>query len=651
MWLLSLSVVALAASHGCGGGASQGPSTAGSAGLSTAGSGGSGTGGHAGSARAAGAAGETACSAAGASTGCEEASVDASGNDIVSADGALTVSIPAGALDVGVSITIQTVAAGIAGAVGNVYELGPEGITFKKPIALTLKTPTDASIGDFRRLRMANLVGDAWQPLSVQWIEYNGPSIGGLTTHFSKYALTAEAETVACQCGPENKSCCVAGMFDEKTCSCSVAGYYDDAASCALWWSKNYEFVWNDQDCLAQTIDWDLTACSEDWRQCCREAGGVGPLFNGTTTDTVLVAPQAKRCVCDLGCGDSKTAEASFLGCVREKVAYGKTLANPDAICAPPGDNEGGAPGAGGSGELPSSGGSQNGSGGGQNGGSGGGGANGSGGGSGVPPTCSNGLQACTDAATGVTACFDLINDVEHCGSCDEACGAGNHCSQGICCAPQEQACFDAASGMQRCYDLSQSHDHCGACLNACAQNEECLGRACTCKSPLKKCSGSCVDVNGDDPQNCGDCGHTCTNPPPDDCADATTVRAYTGPGACESGHCDGYASSESACPADEACSAGVCVPCSPAYSYYYACLGTTITGSTVAEVAAEMIATNNAFGGGGCSDASCPAVNGAPNGLELLSVDEANLTFTYQSECTHAIATEPVSPSCAPIP
>jgi hypothetical protein len=546
------------------------------------GSGGAGPGGRAEiAAGAPGAAGETECSAAGASASCEQASVDASGRDIVSADGMLTLSIPEGALDAAVTVTIQTLAGDVEGAVGNLYELEPEGLTFKKPVAVTIRTPAAASVGDFRRLRVANLVSDVWQPLAVEWLEYNGPSIGGLTTHFSKYALTAEAEPAACQCAPENKTCCTAGSFDEATCSCSISGYYDDPSSCSLWWSKNYDFVWKDQDCLAQKIDWNMTACSEDWRQCCREAGGVGPLFNGMTSDSLVVAPEAQRCVCDLGCGDSKTAEASFLGCVRQKAADGKTLANPDAICGPPNgpggaggaENDNGAAGSGGSADMASSGGtrssgggnggtgggSHNGTGGAQNTGSGGsGGGPSTGGSGGAPPTCSNGLQPCTDPDTGVTTCLDLISNVDHCGTCDNACGAGNHCSQGICCAPQEEACADG--GGEECFDLSQSNDHCGTCLHACAENEACADGACTCEYPFESCAGQCIDVEGDDAENCGDCGVHCDQPPSPTCVNSTTLRTASANGTCESGICT-YPTSDSACPADETCWDGACVP------------------------------------------------------------------------------------------
>jgi hypothetical protein len=49
----------------------------------------------------------------------------------------------------GVAVTIRTITNGSEDVVGNVYELQPEGLTFKKPVALRLRAPATA---DGRRL-------------------------------------------------------------------------------------------------------------------------------------------------------------------------------------------------------------------------------------------------------------------------------------------------------------------------------------------------------------------------------------------------------------------------------------------------------------------------------------------------------------------
>src|SRR5438552_12405250 len=65
--------------------------------------------------------------------------IGASGGTASSSDGNVQVSIPAGAVDGNVTITVAAIAPPAAGSFGNVYEIGPTGTQFKVPVAMTFK--------------------------------------------------------------------------------------------------------------------------------------------------------------------------------------------------------------------------------------------------------------------------------------------------------------------------------------------------------------------------------------------------------------------------------------------------------------------------------------------------------------------------------
>jgi hypothetical protein len=116
--------------------------------------------------------------------------------------------------------------------------------------------------------------------------------------------------------------------------------------------------------------------------------------------------------------------------------------------------------------------------------------------------SCQSGMTDCGGS------CVDLQSNRAHCGSCGDACAAGEVCSGGAC----ELSC---QSGMTdcggNCVDLDSDRAHCGGCGNACAAGEVCSGGACelSCQAGLTNCSGVCVNLLTDD-QNCGSCGHGC---------------------------------------------------------------------------------------------------------------------------------------------
>ncbi|KAL8481506.1 hypothetical protein ACS0TY_027858 [Phlomoides rotata] len=83
---------------------------------------------------------------------------------------------------------------------------------------------------------------------------------------------------------------------------------------------------------------------------------------------------------------------------------------------------------------------------------------------------CANDPNVCSDPERnpwgGTTCCShrfckDILNDPNHCGSCDRVCGFGF-----ICCGGN-------------CVDTRNDHHHCGACFEECPRGNKCTYSMC----------------------------------------------------------------------------------------------------------------------------------------------------------------------------
>ncbi len=61
------------------------------------------------------------------------------------------------------------------------------------------------------------------------------------------------------------------------------------------------------------------------------------------------------------------------------------------------------------------------------------------------------------------------------------------------------------------CRNVGTDPNHCGACDQSCGAGGFCIGGTCapSCEAPLTQCRAQCVDLEND-PQNCGSCGRAC---------------------------------------------------------------------------------------------------------------------------------------------
>ena len=105
------------------------------------------------------------------------------------------------------------------------------------------------------------------------------------------------------------------------------------------------------------------------------------------------------------------------------------------------------------------------------------------------------------------SGCKDLSTDQQNCGTCGNACAAGQSCQGGQClCSAGLLACAGSC--------VASDATHCGSCTTMCAGGQVCAANACaaSCPTGQAQCAdGACVPPNGGTALHCGGC-----NPCPD---------------------------------------------------------------------------------------------------------------------------------------
>jgi hypothetical protein len=140
-------------------------------------------------------------------------------------------------------------------------------------------------------------------------------------------------------------------------------------------------------------------------------------------------------------------------------------------------------------------------------------------------PSCDAGYASCDNNAN--NGCEQNVStDVTHCGNCTTACSyanatptcAGGTCSIGSCSYLYGNCNSNATDGCEK--SLSGDIANCGTCGNTCNATNgtpSCSSGACSisCSSGYQNCDnnlGNGCEINtNSDPNNCGSCGHVCT--------------------------------------------------------------------------------------------------------------------------------------------
>ena len=118
------------------------------------------------------------------------ASIGAAGGTLASADGKLTLTVPAGALTANVSLSIQPITNFAHGKIGSAYRLTPDGQTFAQPVTLTFAYNDDDVLGS-----SADVLGAAFQTATGFWRWVDAPILNTIaktvsvrSTHFSDWS-------------------------------------------------------------------------------------------------------------------------------------------------------------------------------------------------------------------------------------------------------------------------------------------------------------------------------------------------------------------------------------------------------------------------------------------------------------------------------
>ena len=197
----------------------------------------------------------------------------------------------------------------------------------------------------------------------------------------------------------------------------------------------------------------------------------------------------------------------------------------------------------------------------------GGGGTGGTDGGAAVTDHCKSPSKVCAGT------CVDVETDNANCGACGTACGDGEVCAGGTCgttCGPALTRCT-ATDGTDHCKDTAHDPANCGTCGTACTTPVNAVG-ACTSGRCTYVCAEGYLDCNvsaadgcetdiGNDPDNCGGCGHVCPAGP----GQVATCSAGACGVACDASHADCNGNPSDGCEVDISTDVGNCGACANA--------------------------------------------------------------------------------------
>ncbi len=141
---------------------------------------------------------------------------------------------------------------------------------------------------------------------------------------------------------------------------------------------------------------------------------------------------------------------------------------------------------------------------------------------------CPSGFTVCTLFGT-LPTCVETQSSDAHCGACRNACDAAGdggtapdntyfgcvagECGHLKCRAPYGDCDKNEGNG---CETLLTTDENCGTCGNACPAGQTCQkdwgsNWVCMCPAGQTVCNGRCVDL-ATNPQHCGGCGSECPN-------------------------------------------------------------------------------------------------------------------------------------------
>ena len=118
----------------------------------------------------------------------------------------VTITIPPGALDHDIAISISPISSPIPGSLGQAYEIGPSGTLFLQPVILTFGyTDEELSNEAAGSFAVSTTVGKSWQSVSAPVTDPFAHTISGTISHLSPYALAPYGASITGSAGSGNQ--------------------------------------------------------------------------------------------------------------------------------------------------------------------------------------------------------------------------------------------------------------------------------------------------------------------------------------------------------------------------------------------------------------------------------------------------------------
>ena len=236
--------------------------------------------------------------------------IGTSGGTLVSSDGRVAVSVPAGALKSAVKLTIERAANPPAGAIAPVYDLEPDGTTFSIPVTLSMTYDPSLLGSQPSDVDLATWVNGTWQEQPGSIVTTSNDIVTVLTTHFSLWSYFPVGNVHCGSCyenADVSKQCCnlASGTWDSTSCKCTgvTASQFGGCAS---------------------FLSGGLTVpnfCNSCLFFCCLDNGGVPMGACECVGDTVNPLASVKAITkCGLDCFAPDAAPA-WLTCTSESLA------------------------------------------------------------------------------------------------------------------------------------------------------------------------------------------------------------------------------------------------------------------------------------------------------------------------------------------
>ncbi len=147
----------------------------------------------------------------------------AAGGTVADKAGSVSLVIPPGALEKDTTITLA-VGAAVTGTIANVYDFGPDGLKFTKPVSLEIK----ATVPEGKQAAVAFESAGAWKQLSGSTVDKTKGTVKASTDHFTKYSVVV----VDGQATLQPPATCAQATADFTACGGDPTGTWTFAEFC-----------------------------------------------------------------------------------------------------------------------------------------------------------------------------------------------------------------------------------------------------------------------------------------------------------------------------------------------------------------------------------------------------------------------------------